>query len=212
MTQRKPGISPFVVGMTGGIGSGKSRAAQLFMELGAMVIDADDISRALVAPGTPALAAIVTHFGHDLLDKQGGLKRGALRERIFHDPEAKTWLEHLLHPRIRDRIQARIATSEAAWLILCVPLLLESKHYSFVDRILVVDAPEELQVERTMARDKSSAKAVHRVMATQLTRKQRLKKADDIIDNSSDEAFLAQQVRSLFKTYEELAHARHQTG
>ncbi|HWK52856.1 MAG TPA: dephospho-CoA kinase [Hyphomicrobiales bacterium] len=196
---------PFVVGLTGGIGSGKSTVADAFAAHGIEVIDADAISRAQVAPGSPALAAIASHFGHEYLLPDGNLNRRLLRERLFAAPAERLWLEALLHPPIREQIHATIAASTAPWLLLMVPLLLESGAYAWVDRVLVVDLPEALQLTRASQRDGSDAATIQAIMASQLPRTTRLAKADDVIDNSGLPEALAPQVEQLMALYEKLA-------
>lgn len=204
---------PFVVGLTGGIGSGKSTITRLLIGFGIEVIDADDVSREVVTPGSPALNALVERFGTRILGADGTLKRERLRGLIFTDAEAKRWVEDLLHPVIRARILERIARSTSLWLLLSVPLLLENKGaYDFVDRILVVDVPESVQLSRTMLRDNATKEEVTRIMHSQLPRGKRLAAADDILENTSDPLQLQEQLLRLVKRYEELAHARHQNG
>ncbi|MDY6984643.1 MAG: dephospho-CoA kinase [Pseudomonadota bacterium] len=204
---------PYVVGLTGGIGSGKSTVTRLLIGFGIEVIDADDVSREVVVPGSPALDALVERFGTKILNADGTLKRERLRGLIFMDPEAKRWVEELLHPAIRARIQERIERSTSPWLMLSVPLLLENKNaYDFVDRVLVVDVPESVQLSRTMLRDNATKDEVTRIMQSQLPRGKRLLAADDVVENSGDPLQLQEQLLRLVKRYEELAHARHQNG
>lgn len=204
---------PFVVGLTGGIGSGKSTITRLLIGFGIEVIDADDVAREVVVPGSPALNALVARFGSRILGADGTLKRERLRGLIFTDPEAKRWVEDLLHPVIRARILERIAKSTSPWLLLSVPLLLENKDaYDFVDRVLVVDVPESVQLSRTMLRDNATKEEVTRIMQSQLPRGKRLAAADDILENTSDTLQLQEQLLRFVKRYEELAHARHQNG
>ncbi len=203
---------PYVVGVTGGIGSGKSTISRLFIGLGIEVIDADEVSRDLVTPGSPTLAALVARFGRGILNTDGSLKRERLRGLVFTDPEAKHWVEQLLHPLIRAAIIDRINGSTSPWLLLSAPLLLESKAYEFVDRILVVDVPESVQLARTMLRDNATKEEVSLIMQSQLPRGKRLAAADDIVDNTGDTLQLQEKLLRLKQRYEELAHARHQAG
>ena len=203
---------PYVVGLTGGIGSGKSTVTRLLIGFGIEVIDADDVSREVVTPGSPALNALVARFGDKILNADGTLKRERLRGLIFTDAEAKRWVEELLHPLIRARIRERIENSSSPWVLLSAPLLLENDAYDFVDRILVVDVPESVQLARTMLRDNATKEEVTRIMQSQLSRSKRLAAADDIVENTGDPLQLQEQLLRLVKRYEELAHARHQTG
>lgn len=204
---------PYVVGLTGGIGSGKSTITRLLIGLGIDVIDADDVSREVVTPGTATLNALVQRFGTKILSADGTLKRERLRGLIFTDLEAKRWVEELLHPVIRERIAERIAKSTSPWLLLSVPLLLENKAaYDFVDRVLVVDVPESVQLARAMQRDNATKEDISRIMQSQLPRNKRLAAADDIVENTGDPLQLQEQLLRLVKRYEELAHARHQNS
>lgn len=202
---------PLIVGLTGGIGSGKSTVCSMFEGLGAEVIDADLISRDLLQPGTPELEQVIAHFGQELL-QDNQLDRARLRALVFSDAAAKTWLEQLLHPRIHEEILGQIATSTSPWILLAAPLLLESKAYDFIDMLVVVDAPEELQLARARARDKNSIDLIATIMATQMPRADRLKQADYIIHNDADISQLQRQVAILFQHIETEAHARLQTG
>ncbi len=197
-----------VVGLTGGIGSGKSAAADCFAELGIEVIDADRISREVVEPGSEALAEIARHFGEGVLLADGRLDRKALREIIFEQPEEKRWLESLLHPLIGREIERRLDRVESAYAMLESPLLLEGGQSRRVDRVLVIDVPESVQIERTRARDGSSEAQVRAIMDSQLPRSERLARADDVIRNDGDPAALRQHVATLHERYLELARDR----
>jgi dephospho-CoA kinase len=205
--QTMPSI-PYIVGLTGGIGSGKSAAAQVFEELGAAVIDTDAIAHALTAPGGPAIEPIRAAFGADYISAEGALERSRMRERVFADADSKRRLEGILHPLIGERSAAQVRAARSAYAILMVPLLIESGNYrARCRRILVVDCPEELQVARAAARSGISAAQVRAIMATQVTRAARLAPADDVIDNSGDLAHLRRQVEALHARYLQLAAA-----
>ena len=204
---------PYVVGLTGGIGSGKSTITRLLIGLGIEVIDADDVAREVVTPGSPALNALAERFGTKILNADGTLKRERLRGLIFTDAEAKCWVEQLLHPLIRARMLEKIGKSTRPWLLLSVPLLLENKAaYDFVDRVLVVDVPENVQLSRTMLRDNATKDEVALIMQSQLPRKKRLAAADDIVENTGDPLQLQEQLLRLVKRYEEFASARQQNS
>lgn len=202
---------PYIVGLTGGIGSGKSTVSKMFEDLGAEIIDADLIGRELLQPGSAALTEVENYFGKQLF-QGNGLDRAKLREIIFTDPVAKAWLEQLLHPLIRAEILRRIEHATRPWVLLSAPLLLENKSYDFVDKVLIVDAPESLQVARTRARDKVSEQQVASIMAAQMSREDRLMAADHIIDNDADLPHLQRQVANLFHQFEEEARERHQAS
>ncbi|HDZ10403.1 dephospho-CoA kinase [Pseudohongiella sp.] len=192
---------PLIIGVTGGIGSGKTAATDAFAALGITVVDADLVSRDVVQPGQPALAAIAEHFGRTILLAEGNLNRKALREIIFREPAAKQWLEALLHPLIRQAIISRLQQSDSAYTLLSSPLLLETDQQTLCSRVLVIDAPESLQLERTVVRDNSSPDTIKAIMASQFSRQQRLDKADDIIVNDGDLLALHNAVQTLHKTY-----------
>ena len=199
-------MSGFVVGLTGGIGSGKSAAAEEFARLGAGVVDTDAIARELTLPGGAAMPQVKTLFGDAFVLPSGAMDRDAMRNRVFSDPTAKRALESLLHPMIRDEGERRIAASRAPYVIYLVPLLAESVDARRrVDRILVVDAPEALQIERVGARSSLAADQVRAIVAQQATRAQRRAIADDLIDNSGTLASLHRQVAALHARYLEMA-------
>lgn len=193
------------IGLTGGIGSGKSTVCQLFAELGTPIIDTDVIAHSLVAPGQPALKQLTTVFGEDILDQHGALNRAVLRERVFNDPTARHRLESILHPLIRQQMREQLETLHDSYVVIAIPLLLEKHWQKEVDRTLVVDTGEELQIQRTTKRDGISAEAVRRIMHTQVSRQQRLAAADDIIRNDGTRASLKEQVLKLHHHYLQLA-------
>lgn len=176
----------FVAGLTGGIGSGKSAVARLIQEQGIVAVDADQVARDLVAPGEPALVQIAEQFGATILQPDGALDRAGLRQIVFATPEARLWLEALLHPLIRQRILASLQEATSAYSLLVSPLLLETDQHRLVDYVVVVDVPEEIQLQRTTERDQNSTEQVRRIMAAQMDRQARLARADSIIDNSGN--------------------------
>jgi dephospho-CoA kinase len=192
---------PWILGLTGGIGSGKSAAAQVFVELGVHLVDADQAARWVVEPGRPALASITEHFGAGVLQADGTLNRSALRELIFKDPQQRLWLEGLLHPLIREEITAYLAKAQSPYAILVSPLLLETSQHSMTQRVLVIDVPEALQIQRTVARDNSNAEQVQAILKVQATREYRLSRADDVIVNDRDQAWLKSEVERLHHFY-----------
>ncbi|WP_020207943.1 dephospho-CoA kinase [Gilvimarinus chinensis] len=196
-----------IIGLTGGIGSGKSAAADLFAGYGVTVVDADIAAREVVEPGTICLAAIAAHFGADILLPNGELNRRALREIIFNDPQAKTWLEDLLHPAIRKLIIQQLGEAPSPYALLVSPLLLETDQHQLTSRILVIDCEESEQIQRAAARDNSDAERIKAIMATQLARTQRLAKADDILHNHGSLEDLVPQVEALHQEYLQLAKA-----
>jgi dephospho-CoA kinase len=202
----------FVVGITGGIGSGKSAVSDRFEALGIRVVDADLASRWVVEPGRPALARIAEHFGDDLIAADGGLDRAALRKCVFADPEERRWLEALLHPLIADEIRTALAAAESPYSILVSPLLIESGQTGFVDRVLVVDVPEAVQIERTMARDDNDEAQVRSIIAAQIERSARLARADDVIENDGGLDALDARVAELHHHYLKLAAAEVTDG
>jgi len=193
------------VGLTGGIGSGKSTVAACFAELGAPVIDADAIARELVAPGMPALQDIAESFGPGILENDGALKRARLRSLIFSDAAQRARLEAILHPLIRREMEARVAKLTHPYCIFSIPLLLETQQAHRVDRVLVVDTPHYLQYRRVMERDHSSAAEVAAILRAQIGFRERLARADDIITNDNDLAHLQRQVGKLHQCYQRRA-------
>ena len=199
-------MKPLTVCLTGGIGSGKSSVAQLFAERGIEVVDADALAHQLTGPGGAALPPIVGEFGADALDASGALDRTRMRRLAFSDPAARSRLEAILHPMIRAETERRARTARSPYLILMIPLLVESgAPRSRCDRVLVVDCPEEEQILRTMRRSSLSREEVQAILATQASRETRLARADDVIDNGADPSRLAPQVEALHRRYLELA-------
>ena len=192
----------YVVGLSGGIGSGKSAAAHLFAELGARVVDTDAIAHELTAPGGAAIEPIRSAFGKDMIAPDGSLDRAAMRRLVFEDAAAKAQLEAILHPMIRIEADARCMQSTAPYVVLVVPLLVETAYYrGRLERVLVVDCDEETQVSRAVARSGIPAEQVRAIMAAQASRAQRLDVADDVIDNNGDLAQLREQVLRLHASY-----------
>jgi dephospho-CoA kinase len=195
-----------VIGLTGGIGSGKSAAADEFARLGAAVVDTDVIAHALTAPGGAAIPEIARQFGKAFVDGSGAMDRQRMRDLVFSDAEEKQRLESILHPMIRDESARRIAAATTPYVVHVVPLLVESPgHRERVSRVLVVDCPEDVQVARVRQRSMLPEAQVRRIIASQIKRESRLAAADDVIDNSGDIAALHQQVRTLHEKYLALA-------
>lgn len=193
------------IGLTGGIGSGKSIVCAIFRKLGVPVIDTDLIARDLVEPGTQALQQIVELFGTQLLQENGQLDRARLRELVFHDQTRLQQLEQLLHPLIRQEMTRRMEELNTPYAILAIPLLLEKGWQHSLDRVLVVDCSESLQRERALGRDGGSRQTIDQIIARQVSREQRLAAADDIIDNSGSLDALNRQVESLHRHYLSIA-------
>ena len=199
---------PYCVGLTGGIGSGKSSAARLFEALGAGIVDVDDISHGLTQPGGAAIAAIRSQFGPQYIASDGSMDRARMRERVFGDAPAKSTLEAILHPLIGSAARTQAAQATQPYLMLVVPLLLERDAYrDIIQRIAVVDCSEARQIDRTMRRSAISEHAVRAIMAAQLPRAQRLAGADDVLHNDGSEDDLMRQVTTLHACYLALAEA-----
>jgi dephospho-CoA kinase len=194
-----------VIGLTGGIGSGKSTVADALAARGAGVIDTDVIARELTEPGQPALGEIAATFGADLIRSDGRLDRDALRALVFSDADARTRLERILHPLIKDRMLERLAALDAPYAVLVIPLLFETNQHTIVDRVLVVDLPETVQRERVQRRSGLTHSEVDRIVASQISRAERLTRADDILDNSGDLPALLAQAERIHCRYIELA-------
>jgi dephospho-CoA kinase len=193
------------VGLTGGIASGKTAVADMFASLGIPVIDTDLIAREIVSPGSPALQEIAAVFGTDMLQADGSLNRPRLREIVFAEPARRKQLEAITHPRIGAAMEAQCAQAGGPYQVVVVPLLIESGLDRRVDRILVVDCPEELQLSRLMTRDGESAAGAKQLLTAQLSRAERLARADDVLDNSGSLAATRQRVTGLDARYRALA-------
>lgn len=194
-------MKPWILGLTGGIGSGKTAVADHFASLGVHVVDADQAARWVVEPGRPALEQVAGHFGDGVLLPSGELNRAALRERVFRNPEERKWLEQLLHPLIRAEIARHLALAESPYAIMVSPLLVESGQYRQVDRVLVVDVPEALQVQRTIGRDRTSEEQVRAILKVQAAREERLRHADDVLLNDRGLSWLKSEVERLHHFY-----------
>jgi dephospho-CoA kinase len=198
----QPRVSVFSVGLTGGIGCGKTTVANLFADRGASVIDTDEIAHALTAPGGAAMPALVAEFGPSYATPDGALDRARMRELVFSSPGARARLEAILHPRIRDATAAAAAIATGPYVIFVVPLLIESGTWrERVGRVLAIDSPEEMQIARVMARNGLQEAQVRAIMAAQVTREQRLAAADDVIVNDDGLGALAPQVEHLHAFY-----------
>lgn len=200
-------MSRLIVGLTGGIGSGKTAASDWFKAQGIVIVDADVVSRQVVEPGTPALAAIHEHFGAGVIAADGTLDRAALRRIVFAQPEERQWLERLLHPRIAAEILRQLQAAASAYAILVSPLLFETGQKDFVQRTLLVDVPEDVQLRRTAARDKVEEAQVKAIMAAQMSRDDRRARADDIVVNDGELAHLHRQLAALHAQYLALARS-----
>jgi len=194
------------IGLTGGIGSGKSSVAALFADLGVPIIDMDVLAREVVMPGQPALQEIKKIFGVQICNDDGELNRRELRDIIFADPDKRKQLEDIVHPRIRERAKNLIDEMDTPYCIIVIPLLFETGRQDTIDRILVVDTSIENQLQRTMQRDNISEDYVQNIIATQVDRQTRLDQADDVINNTGDIIRLKDQVNRLHQRYLELSH------
>ena len=189
-----------VAGLTGGIGCGKSAASECFTSLGVPVIDADLVARQVVEPDSEALNRIADHFGHHLIREDGSLDRAALRRIVFDNERERGWLEALLHPLIREHILDTLEQLDEAghaYAVLASPLLLETDQHLLISQVIVVDVPEQTQIERTMRRDDIDEAQVRQILAAQMTREERLQQADFVLDNSGSPAELKQAVNAL---------------
>ena len=194
------------IGLTGGIGSGKSTVARLFARLDVPVYDTDVIAKDLVSPGKPALQELSDKIGIGIITKTGELDRTALKKMVFENDAVRETVESILHPKIRQELLSNIASCDAPYCIAVIPLLIEKKWQDVVDRILVVDLPTEMQITRASSRDKVSTSLISQIIQTQTDREDRLAHADDVIDNSQDENYLAEQVNRLHEKYLAIAN------
>ena len=193
-----------IIGLTGGIGSGKSAVSDKFKSLGITVVDADVAARTVVETGQPALAEIERHFGSNILNQAGVLDRAQLREIMASDSEERVWLESVLHPKIGEQIAKELNESTSPYTIYVAPLLLETNSQKMCSRVLVVDVPKEIQIQRTAERDKVSEIQIEKIVAVQMERKERLEKADDVLVNTGTIKELEEQVVKLHQKYLEM--------
>jgi dephospho-CoA kinase len=194
-----------IVGLTGGIGSGKSAVTAILQNLGITIVDADIVARQAVEPDSPALKQIIRHFGAEITDSEGRLDRAKLRSIIFADSEAKDWLEKLLHPVIREMIIAQLAAAHSAYAVLASPLLFETDQHLLTQHNVVIDVPEELQIHRTTLRDSNSTEQVKAIIAAQMPRLERNKRADTLICNDKDLDSLQHNTQALHQKLLKLA-------
>ena len=199
-TSRK-NFRPLLIALTGGIASGKSAVAEIFAQLGAPVLDTDQIARDVVEPGQPTLAKLVADFGSDILDSCGRLDRARMRARVFADPEQRKRLEAITHPAIREELTARAQRAQGPYQIHVIPLLIESGRSELYDRVLLVDTSEEEQLKRLMSRDNSSRELARQILAAQASREDRLDSADDVIVNTGTLHDLHRFVQTLHRNY-----------
>ena len=200
---------PYIVGLTGGIGSGKSTVSQGFQTLGITAVDADYASRAVVEPGMPALSEIAQHFGDNFLLTNGELDRAALRAVIFANAEEKSWLERLLHPLIRDWIVGQLQSAKGPYVILESPLLFETNQFQLVNTVLLIDLPVELQLERASIRDSSEIEQIQYIIDSQMSREEKLSKADWIFDNALNQDTMEKRIETLHAKFLALANSKY---
>lgn len=200
-------MSRYIVGVSGGIGSGKSTVSKFFAQYNIDIIDADEIARDVVKIKSKALTAITEYFGNHVLNQDGQLNRGRLRSIIFSNDQHRTWLNALLHPLIRQKLDAQIAESKSVYCLLVAPLLVENKLDKLVDRVLIVDISQAIQLERILKRDSSNQTEIKAIIASQINREKRLLAADDIVNNdSSDLSLLQDNIAILHKKYQRLSN------
>ena len=195
----------FIVALTGGIASGKSAVERCFARRGIEICDADRVARDVVAPGTEGLQEVIAVFGGEVLTTEGMLDRRAMRERVFADPDARRRLEQIVHPRVRNAMREAARSMRSAYGLLVIPLLVESGDYAWVDRVLVVDVPRNVQISRLLNRDGITRELAESMVDAQASREQRLAIADDVIDNTADLAALDSAVETLHRHYLQLA-------
>ncbi|OOS00989.1 dephospho-CoA kinase [Canicola haemoglobinophilus] len=202
----------YIVGLTGGIGSGKSMIADLFAELGVPIVDADVVARDIVAKGSPLLEEIVLHFGEKVRLENGELNRAELRKLVFQNEQEKLWLNNLLHPAIREKMLQQLHSVDYSYVLWVVPLLIENNLMELCDRVLVIDVEPEIQILRASQRDKNSVELIKQIMQAQVSRELRLSVADDVIENNlslvENLANLKQKVAELHRTYLHLAQLK----
>lgn len=195
------------IGLTGGIGSGKSLAGSLFNELGIMTIDADRVAQQITSPGTDFFSSILSHFGPEFLTEDNHLDRRKLRDIIFNEPNERQWLEDLLHPAIRATLNEQINVANTPYVIAIIPLLTRTSKLSFIDRTLLIDASQELQIERAMLRDNMTKEQALKIINAQSSRQEKIAIADDIIINNNDSDDLKYKVSEIHQFYLSLAHS-----
>ena len=193
-------MSDFILGLTGGIGSGKTTVANIFEEFGIDIIDADIIARDVVAKDSPALCSISKHFGADYIQSNGQLNRALLRQKVFSNEADKLWLNNLLHPLIREKIVSQANISKSPYCIIVAPLLIENNLTTLVNRVLVVDVKESTQIQRSMQRDSNSKEEIQAIINSQVSREVRQKHADDVLNN--DDCSIANLKKSVIKLHQ----------
>lgn len=198
------------IGLTGGIGSGKSSAAAMFARRGVPVIDADEIAKQLVAPGQPAYERIIQRFGKEFVDADGFIDRGRLRRHVFDDPASRRELEAILHPRVRQQIQRQLRALRAPYCVIVIPLIFEANQQDLVDRILVIDAAEDTQVQRVAARSSLADDEIRKIIAAQIDRNVRLRQAHDVITNEGELEQLEERVDAFHTRYLDLAREQRE--
>lgn len=198
------------IGLTGGIGSGKSSAAAMFARRGVPVIDADEIAKQLVAPGQPAYERIIQRFGKEFVDADGFIDRGRLRRHVFDDPASRRELEAILHPRVRQQIQRQLRALRAPYCVIVIPLIFEANQQDLVDRILVIDATEDTQVQRVAARSSLADDEIRKIIAAQIGRNVRLRQAHDVITNEGELEQLEERVNAFHTRYLDLAREQRE--